>query len=271
MELRWIAIVSTLALLVYFRMNLHVARARSMAGTKLPEQAAGRRMTNVTVPTRRKLLTQAIALCVALPFGQLAASEPVSAQIAPPNIDIGPKVGTRVPALNVRDGKGQTRSLKSVMGRRGVVLVFFRSAKWCPFCQAQLIALRDLPAQLAPHGYTLAAISYDPPEVLSGFIAKRDINYTLLSDAGSKTIDAFWLRDPQYKPDSMAYGVPQPSIFVISRDGVIRAKLAKEGYKIRPDNRVIVAAVQRLGSYDQAIVTCRAVSLDGRSPEAQVS
>lgn len=45
------------------------------------------------------------------------------------------------------------------------------------------------------------------------------------------------LRDPQYKAGSMAYGVPQPAIFVISPQGVIRAKLAEEGAQDAPAAR----------------------------------
>lgn len=165
---------------------------------------------------------------------------------APYAYDIGPPVGARAPAFHAKDASGETRSLRSVMGPKGVVLVFFRSAKWCPYCQAQLISLRDGPAPLAQRGYKLAAISYDPPEVLQGFIQRRDINYTLLSDEGSKTIDAWGLRDPQYKPDSFAYGVPQPAIFVLSPDGVIRAKLAEQGYKTRPPLTAVLAAIDAL-------------------------
>jgi peroxiredoxin len=163
-------------------------------------------------------------------------------------LDVGPAVGTPVPAFSARDAGGAPRSLGSVMGPKGVVLVFFRSAKWCPYCQAQLMSLRDAPAALAARGYRLAAISYDPPAVLSQFAQQRDIPYTLLSDEGSKTIDAFGLRDPQYKVGSMAYGVPQPSIFIISPKGVIRAKLAEEGYKTRPPLSAVLAAIDQLPS-----------------------
>ena len=127
--------------------------------------------------------------------------------------------------------------------RRAWCWCFFRSAKWCPFCQAQLVSLKDVAAPLAARGYGLAAISYDPPTVLHDYAEKRDVRYTLLSDEGSKTIDAWNLRDPQYPTGHFAYGVPRPSIFVISSKGVIKAKLALEGYKVRPDNAAILAAV----------------------------
>ncbi len=158
-------------------------------------------------------------------------------------LDVGPAVGAHIPTLVAKDQTGATRDFNSISGAKGVVLVFFRSAKWCPFCQAQLVSLKDVAAPLAARGYALAAISYDPPSVLHDYAVKREVKYTLLSDEGSKMIDAWNLRDPQYPAGSFAYGVPRPSIFVISPKGVIKAKLALEGYKVRPDNAAILAAV----------------------------
>lgn len=42
----------------------------------------------------------------------------------------GPEMGTRVPAFSLQDQFGQTQTLKSVMGAKGLMLVFFRSADW---------------------------------------------------------------------------------------------------------------------------------------------
>lgn len=166
------------------------------------------------------------------------------AQPAPGSpIDIGPAVGAPIPHFAAVDAKGAARDFAGLSGKKGVVLVFFRSAKWCPFCQAQLIDLKKARAPLEARGYGLAAISYDQPETLAVFAEKQGIDYTLLSDGGSKMIDAFGLRDPQYPPTSFAYGVPRPSIFVLDRRGVLRAKLALEGYKVRPDNDAILKAV----------------------------
>ncbi len=161
----------------------------------------------------------------------------------------GPAVGTMAPAFHATDLAGKPVSLKALSAKQGVVVLFFRSAKWCPYCQAQLIAFRDATAPLAARGYGLAAVSYDPPEVLTRFTEARMINYPLLSDTGSATIDAWSLRDPQYKPDSMAYGVPRPAIFVISKKGRIDAKLMLEGYKVRPSVDAVVAAVDALGPH----------------------
>jgi hypothetical protein len=43
---------------------------------------------------------------------------------------LGPQVGDRVPDFSLRDQSGTIRSLQSVIGERGALLVFIRSADW---------------------------------------------------------------------------------------------------------------------------------------------
>lgn len=43
---------------------------------------------------------------------------------------LGPQVGELVPDFTLRDQRGTTRTLQSLMGARGVMLVFIRSADW---------------------------------------------------------------------------------------------------------------------------------------------
>jgi peroxiredoxin len=159
---------------------------------------------------------------------------------------VGPAVGTTVPALQVTNIKGSPVRLKDISGKNGLVLVFFRSAKWCPYCQTQLMELKDAPGPLASRGYRIAAISYDPTDVLGQFSEKRSIPYPLLSDPGSATIDAWKLRDMRYKPGSFAWGAPYASIYVISPKGVLKAKLAEEDYKVRPPLGAILSLIDGL-------------------------
>src|SRR5262245_47924689 len=43
---------------------------------------------------------------------------------------LGPQVGQRVPDFSLKDQSGRTWTLQSIMGPRGAMLVFFRSADW---------------------------------------------------------------------------------------------------------------------------------------------
>jgi hypothetical protein len=46
------------------------------------------------------------------------------------SIKTGPEVGQQVPAFSATDQNGRTQDLKSIMGPKGAMLVFFRSADW---------------------------------------------------------------------------------------------------------------------------------------------
>ncbi len=91
----------------------------------------------------------------------------------------------------------------------------------------------------------LVGISYDPTSVLSKFSRKRGIEYTLLSDPGSKTIDAYGARNKE--ATGRTAGIPHPTIFIVDREAVIRFKLRHEGYKERPAPEEIIAAAETLG------------------------
>ena len=43
---------------------------------------------------------------------------------------IGPQVGDRVPEFSLVDQNGAPRTLRSAIGKNGMMLVFFRSADW---------------------------------------------------------------------------------------------------------------------------------------------
>ena len=45
-------------------------------------------------------------------------------------IKTGPNVGQQVPAFSAQDQEGRNQSFKSIMGPKGAMLVFFRSADW---------------------------------------------------------------------------------------------------------------------------------------------
>src|SRR5262249_3415523 len=63
---------------------------------------------------------------VAAQGAQQAAPQP-----ALPDVQkLGPRVGERVPDFTLQDQDGRTRTLASLMGRNGLMLVFYRSADW---------------------------------------------------------------------------------------------------------------------------------------------
>ena len=68
----------------------------------------------------------ALVSLVAQPSAQQSALQPTLPDVQ----KLGPQIGTRVPDFTLLDQKGQSRTLASLMGPKGLMLVFFRSADW---------------------------------------------------------------------------------------------------------------------------------------------
>ena len=85
-------------------------------------------------------------------------------------------------------------------------------------------------------------ISYDSAVTLKRVAAKREVTFLLLSDPGSRTIDAFGILNKA--ATGKAKGVPYPGIFVLDQKGVIRAKLFREGYKERATSADLIRALK---------------------------
>ncbi len=63
-------------------------------------------------------------------FGVAAHQQP-NPPAATVDLDtLGPQVGDPLPAFSLRDQGGRERSLKSLLGPNGAVIVFYRSADW---------------------------------------------------------------------------------------------------------------------------------------------
>ena len=82
-------------------------------------------------PTPHRM-TSLVACAVACALVSLVA-QPTAQQSQPTLLDVqklGPQIGARVPDFTLLDQKGQSRTLASLMGPKGLMLVFFRSADW---------------------------------------------------------------------------------------------------------------------------------------------
>lgn len=160
--------------------------------------------------------------------------------------DVGLNVGDEAPAFQLKNQDGKDVSLAELTANHDkVALAFYRSADWCGFCKRQLIGLQEELKSIEQAGVTLVGISYDPVEVLERFSKEQKIGYTLLSDPGSKTIDAYEVRNKQVRP-GRGEGIPHPTIFLVNSKGVIAAKLREEGYKVRPTVEDIVAEAKAM-------------------------
>ncbi len=183
-----------------------------------------------------------------------------SAQEVRTKIDVakvGPQVGQQVPEFTLPDQNGKVSTLQSIMGPKGAMLVFYRSADWCPYCKTQLLELQSQRVKLEKEGLGLVAISYDPQPILAAFSRQHGITYPLLSDLGSATIKRYGIlntvaeevlgpngSDPAIIAQARLYvsgngatermrGIPFPGTFIIDRQGRVTSRFFEDSYTVR--------------------------------------
>jgi peroxiredoxin len=149
------------------------------------------------------------------------------------SINVGPILGKQAPEISVVNTQEQAVNIKQLSGEQGLIILFFRSADWCPFCKKHLIELNEHAEQFTKLGFGLAAISYDNTDILTTFADQKNISYPLLSDQKVQTMLAYDIVNSEYAPDSDHYGIPYPGVVVIDSKGNVMHKHFFKGYKKR--------------------------------------
>jgi hypothetical protein len=79
-----------------------------------------------------RLVRHPVAPLAVTLLAALSSQTAATAQL-PARIDVsklGPQVGERVPDFTLKDQNGKPWTLQSIMGPKGAMLVFYRSAEW---------------------------------------------------------------------------------------------------------------------------------------------
>jgi len=149
-----------------------------------------------------------------------AAALDAPAQAAPQKHAI--TIGQRAPPFTLKDQNDREISLDALLKKGPVAVVFIRSVEWCVYCQLQTIQLQQNLKEIEAGGGQVVVITYDAPEKVKRFAGKKKIQFPILSDTGSKTIDAYAMRSRLGAGDQA--GASQHGTFVIDQKGIVRAK-----------------------------------------------
>jgi peroxiredoxin len=214
-----------------------------------------------------------LAISVAVVLG-VASSSALVAQSAPA-VDVralGPQVGDRIPDFALEDQHGVRRTTASLMGPNGLILLFYRSADWCPYCKAQLVEQQSAYADVTKSGYGLAAVSYDPVGVLAEFAERRGITYPLLSDPGSKVIRQYGILNTTIpESNTQSYGIPFPGTFIVDPKGIVTSRFFEDAYQERDSLASILVGLGGTISASSSNVSAPHVSVKSYSTNSAVS
>jgi peroxiredoxin Q/BCP len=93
-------------------------------------------------------------------------------------------------------------------------VIYFYPKDDTKVCTAQACSFRDWQSELNALGYRVIGISSDSPSSHQKFIAKHNLNFTLLSDQGGKV-------RKQFGAASLVGIIPSRKTFVIDENGTI--------------------------------------------------
>ncbi len=128
-------------------------------------------------------------------------------------------VGDTAPDFTLPDQNGNPVALSELRGNP-VVLYFYPKAN-TPGCTTQACGVRDHQADYAGFGARVLGVSPDPVKPIANFVAKQQLNFTLLSDEQHAVAEAYgvWVQKSMY---GRTYMGNERTTFVIDADGKIK-------------------------------------------------
>ncbi|MCE5239943.1 thioredoxin-dependent thiol peroxidase [bacterium] len=128
--------------------------------------------------------------------------------------------GDKAPAFELPASTGGTIALADFLGRQHLVLYFYPK-DMTPGCTQEACSFRDLHEEFNEAGAAILGVSVDSLDSHAKFVAKHELSFPLLSDAGALVAQAYgvWKEKNMYGKRKM--GVER-STFVIDRSGLIR-------------------------------------------------
>jgi peroxiredoxin len=161
----------------------------------------------------------------------------------------GLKVGDKAPLFSANDQNGETVSLKNVLEKGPVVIIFYRG-QWCPFCNKYLSRLNDSLQFIAGKGAAVIAIAPETVEGVTKTIEKTKASFSIISDADMAIMKSYKVnfavdtatvsRYKKYGIDfdaangSNGANLPVPATYIISKEGVIKYAYFNTDYRKRP-------------------------------------
>jgi peroxiredoxin Q/BCP len=96
-----------------------------------------------------------------------------------------PKAGDAAPAFEGRDQDGKTVKLADLAGKK-IVLLYFYPKDQTPGCTKEACGFRDRMGDLQNDNVAVIGVSFDSADSHKQFIAKYNLNFTLLADTDGK-------------------------------------------------------------------------------------
>jgi len=104
-----------------------------------------------------------------------------------------PKAGNTAPAFTGQDQDGKTVNLADLAGKK-IVLLYFYPKDFTGGCTKEACGFRDRMGDLQKDNVEVIGVSFDSADSHKQFIAKYNLNFTLLADTEGKIADIYGVK-----------------------------------------------------------------------------
>lgn len=168
-----------------------------------------------------------------------------------------PRPGEEMPSFMLPDEKGRLVSLSSLLAQGPVAVMFFRG-HWCPYCRLNMRAVIQAEARIKAMGAQIVAIMPEVQAFTEQFKADSQAPFPMLTDLDNGyalSINlAIWLgteiqRLLSYQDMAKFHGndgwmLPIPAVFVVGRDGIVKARFVDPDFRKRMEIDDLLAALE---------------------------
>jgi peroxiredoxin len=168
-----------------------------------------------------------------------------------------PRPGEEMPSFLLPDEKGRLVSLPSLLAQGPVAVMFFRG-HWCPYCRLNMRAVIQAEARIKAMGAQIVAIMPETQAFTEQFKADSDAPFPMLTDLDNGyalSINlAIWLGAEiqqllSYQDMAKFHGnegwmLPIPAVFVVGRDGIVKARFVDPDFRKRMEIDDLLAALE---------------------------
>jgi peroxiredoxin len=171
--------------------------------------------------------------------------------------DNAPVPGEAMPAFVLPDETGRLVALSSLLEQGPVAVMFFRG-HWCPYCRLNMRAVTQAEARIRAMGAQVVAIMPETRQFTGHLKAEAQAPFPILTDldngyALSLNL-AIWLGTEiqqllSYQDMAKFHGndgwmLPIPAVFVVGRDGLVKARFVNPDFRKRMEIDDLLAALE---------------------------
>jgi len=128
------------------------------------------------------------------------------------------KIGDKAPEFSLKDQDGNLVELKSFLGKKNVVLVFYPGDN-TPGCTKQMCAIRDDYSQFSAADAVAFGINPQDKDSHKKFVEKNKLPFPLLVDADKKVVTAYGTKGVLMTTRTV-YGIDKKGIIVFAQRGM---------------------------------------------------